>query len=439
MSGGGKMPRQEIEEGVFLSEAIDYDSFRLNKLNLVVAPCGAGKTTAAFEAIPQHLNVSPSRSLILIDTSAGAQSFVNDNYANYYDGITGKEWETIFHPLPENEQKPTVMTYAFFGALLKRKELDIHNYDYIVCDEIHSLNNYIAMSRGKLKKQYPQAATWEINDMLQMTCFSYMALEGIWHILKEGTIWVFGMTATPDNLYKNDLSKLEQFINEVQFSQKLHAYSILSKFEYSEIEPILRELVPENHKRLFYFNTIKELQEYKQILIECGRAAEALWSINSPQKMDEHQLTTRDCILSEHRFPDDVQDLLINSAYQTSINIKDELVQEVYAHTGNREQQIQARGRVRQNIEKFGMYSKGQFKDVKKTAREKTQEKNLAAQIPLCFYNIPLYAEEKEELLAAIHYPKKWPSLKKALNDLSVTVLDKNDGKRRYSIIVKKL
>lgn len=433
------MPQQITEEGLFLSEAIKYESFKLGKLNLIIAPCGAGKTTAAFESIPQKLNVAPEHSLILIDTTAGEQSFVNDNYANYYDDITGKEWEAIFTPTLFNQPKPTVMTYAFFGALLKRGELDPHDYEYIVCDEIHSLNNYIAMSRGKLKKQYPQAAAWEINDMLQMTCFSYMALEGIWNILKEGITWVFGMTATPENLYKNDLSKLDQFINEVQFSQKLHAYSILSKFEYAEIEPILRELVPENHKRLFYFNTIKELQTYKQVLIECGRAAEALWSTHSPQKMDNHQLTTRDCVLSEHRFPDDVQDLLINSAYQTSINIKDDLVKEVYAHTSNREKQTQTRGRVRQNIEKFGTYSKTQFKDTKKINKQKIKERDLAAQIPLCFYNIPLYAEEKEELLTAINYPKKWPSLKKALNELSITILDKNDGKRRYSIIEKKL
>jgi len=95
--------------------------------------------------------------------------------------------------------------------------------------------------------------------------------------------------------------------------------------------------VPENKKRLFFFNTIKELKKYKQILVECGRAAEALWSLNT-EPMDLHQLTTRDYVISEYRFPDDVQDLLINSAYESSLNIKDDAVQEIYIHTSNKDE-----------------------------------------------------------------------------------------------------
>lgn len=120
-------------------------------------------------------------------------SFVQENFANYYN-FNGKEWDANFII---DYNKPTVMTYALFGAQIKRGRISIDEYDYIVCDELHTLNQYIAMSRGQLSNRYPQALPWEINDMLQMTCFTYMAVEAIDAAVRTGKIWVFALTATP--------------------------------------------------------------------------------------------------------------------------------------------------------------------------------------------------------------------------------------------------
>ena len=419
--------------GAFLSDAIIYDSFKLGFLNLIVAPCGAGKTTAAFKTIPQYLNVEPRRSLILINTVSGAEEFVQDDLAYHY-GYNGKEWDSTF--LPQYD-KPTVMTYAMFGAQCKKGNIAIDDYDYIVCDELHALNKYIAMARGKLVKQYPQAAPWEINDMLQMTCFTYIALEEINTAVKEGKNWVFALTATPEQLYKSNLKKLSKMINEVRYSQKLHAYEILYKFEYAEIEEILRQVLPENRKRLFYFNTIKELRHYKQVLIECGRAASALWSITADEEMAAEDLTTREYILSDHRFPPGVQDLLINGAYETAISIKDPLVKEVYIHTSNADTREQARNRLRQNVEVVGYYNKSMRHDHQKAARNFQKLEEYISLIPQCFFDQPLTAADKDELIAAINFPKGWTSLKKALGHQGYEVIDKNNGKQRYSVIKK--
>ena len=419
-----------MSDGNFISDVIEYDSFKLGKLNLILASCGSGKTTAAFKTIPQYLKIQPHRSLILINTVSGAEDFVNNDLAYFFDS----DWDAPFQTVPD---KPTVMTYALFGAKCKTQELSPMDYDYIVCDELHVLNKYIAMSRGKLQKQYPQATPWEINDMLQMTCFTYIALEQIYQILKKQNTWVFALTATADQLYKYDLAKLGNIINEVQFSQKLHAYEILYSFEYAEIEPILRAVLPENRKRIFYFNTIKELNKYKTILIECGRKAEAIWSLSANTPMQPHAITTREYVLSDHRFPDDVQDLLINSAYETAISIKDPLVKEAYIHTSNKDTREQARGRMRQDMEVVGYYNVNKKKDTRKQEKLHNQLNEYCKLIPEEYFNTRLTTQTKEELIKLIGFPKKWTSLKKALINQGFKVEDKSTGDYRYSIIIK--
>lgn len=422
-----------MSEDNFISDVIEYDSFKLGKLNLIIADCGSGKTTAAFKTIPQYLKVEPTRSLILINTVSGAEEFVTNDLAYYFDSLD-QEWGTLFQ-VPHD--KPIVMTYAAFGAKCKSQELNPIDYDYIVCDELHVLNKYIAMSRGKLQKQYPQAAPWEINDMLQMTCFTYIALAQIYKILKEQNSWVFALTATPDQLYKFDLAKLGDIVNEVQFSQKIRAYEILYSFEYTEIEPILRAVLPENRKRVFYFNTIKELNKYKNILLDCGRQAEAIWSLNANTPMGPHAISTRDYILNDHRLPNEVQDLLINSAYETAISIKDPLVKEVYVHSGNSDTRIQARGRLRQDLEIVGYYNLNKKKDRKKQEKIQTSLEEYCKLIPEEYLNIKLTTQKKEDLIKLIGFPKKWTSLKKALNNQGYEVKDKSTGTYRYSIITK--
>jgi len=70
-----------MEEQHFLSESLVYESFKLGALNLITAPCGSGKTTAAFKTIPEYLHIKPNRCLILINSVSGAEEFVNSELA----------------------------------------------------------------------------------------------------------------------------------------------------------------------------------------------------------------------------------------------------------------------------------------------------------------------------------------------------------------------
>lgn len=71
----------------YLSDALNYESFELGKLNLITAPCGSGKTTAAFTSIPNFLNVKPQHSLILINSRAGRDEFVNCELAYFFEDV----------------------------------------------------------------------------------------------------------------------------------------------------------------------------------------------------------------------------------------------------------------------------------------------------------------------------------------------------------------
>lgn len=412
-----------MKEGEYVSDALVCESFKKGQINLIVAECGSGKSTAIYQTIPNKLGLSFGRILVLIDTTVGRDSFIQDGQAQTYK-------EENFERL-----KPTIMTYSMFGSKVKKMEIQLTDYDMIVCDEIHNMVRPVSIERGKLKKQFPDAFPWEINDMLSMTCFNYIAIETIRDFALKSDKWVFGLTATPANVYK--INQFNSLINEVQFSKTLRAYDVISSFDYFDIEEILKQVIPDDRKRIFFFSTVKELKKYKKILIDAGRNAEALWSKNHSEEMDAHQLSTRAYLIEEHKLPDDVQDLLFNSAYETAITIKDKNIKECYIHTANQDTRVQARNRLRQDLEVVGYYNKDKAKNIQKVAQRNQEVAGGIWCIPDKYLGVKLDKENKENLIKELGFPKKWTSLKKWLIENGYKVEDKKSGEIRCSIITK--
>lgn len=423
-----------MREGAYVGEALVYESFKKGSINLIYANCGAGKTTAVFETIPQRLGIAVSRSLFLINTSVGRDDNIFRDRA--------KNWEDINEGWGEDrKEKPTIMTYQKFGSLLKKDEIRIEDYDYIVCDEIHDIIYPVQIERGRLKKMFPQSFPWEINDMLKMTCFNYIAIEAISDAAKAGEKWIIGLTATPQSLEK--IQQFNNLINEVKFSQALRAYEIISSFEYTDIEDILRRKLPDGRKRAFFFNTIKELKKYKKILIEAGRKAEALWSMNeTKQPMDAHQYATLNTILTEYKLPDDVQDLLFNSSMTTAITIKDDAVKEFYNHTGNETIRTQARNRFRQDMEVVGNYNSETAKNKNKEEKRKEELYNQEFTFPEKYLNVPLGTEDKKAIIKELGIKGSWTTLKKLLEEQGYRIeekkITKKGSQKRFSIISRR-
>ena len=66
--------------------------------------------------------------------------------------------------------------------------------------------------------------------MLSMTCFNYIAIETIRDFTLKSDKWVFGLTATPVNVYK--INQFNSLINEVQFNKASRAYPAFHYLKY---------------------------------------------------------------------------------------------------------------------------------------------------------------------------------------------------------------
>ena len=82
-----------MKEGKFLGEVLDTSLCCFGAMNVIVAPCGCGKTTAAIETIAP-LASSPRKALYLIDTTNGCQRLAMDErltlHCQYYDEIIAR-------------------------------------------------------------------------------------------------------------------------------------------------------------------------------------------------------------------------------------------------------------------------------------------------------------------------------------------------------------
>ena len=144
-----------MKPGIYLEEALKdvlrTSNFVHGMFNLITAPCGSGKTTAAINVISKQAS-SPRTALILIDTRNGMERLAKEKvlttpYAFYEESIH----QTWFPSAEFDPSKIIVTTYAQFGVW------EYHNpgfhafFDVIICDEAH---NMVKFPNFKEKKAF---------------------------------------------------------------------------------------------------------------------------------------------------------------------------------------------------------------------------------------------------------------------------------------------
>ena len=206
-----------MKPGIYLEEALKdvlrTSNFVHGMFNLIVAPCGSGKTTAAINVISKQAS-SPRTALILIDTRNGMERLAKEKvlttpYAFYEESIH----QTWFPSDEFDPSKIIVTTYAQFGVW------EYHNpgfhsfFDVIICDEAHNMVKFPNF-KEKNKDQKPK-----IN-------YAAIARDALCRAVWECNKLIVGMTATP-----NALSKLNCRIYQMPIDE-----SKLRRYESKEIE-----------------------------------------------------------------------------------------------------------------------------------------------------------------------------------------------------------
>ena len=114
--------------------------------------------------------------------------------------------------------------------------------------------------------------------------------------------------------------------------------------------------LPTDQRGIIYISHITQMETCIEILKKRGINAVGLWSKNNEDVwMSDRQLKVREFLIKNSAIPDDVDVLLINKSYETSINIKTP-VDYVVVHSADETVVTQARGRARNNIKTLYRY-----------------------------------------------------------------------------------
>lgn len=381
----------------YLGDILDMEELRKGRANIIVAPCHSGKTTAAHAIMERHAR-SPGNVLYLIDTRAGKDSLLlrekaqkcTEAWLHFYDS----HW---WGDRPDRVNF-AVMTYHQFGHALREEPTFLIGIDLIICDEIHNLVKYAGI----------EASTNEQEDLLntpdeQVCC--KQALESIGRLssLDLGGPMIVMMTATPSAITRKFTAMGVPYAC-LDYYGKVYEDETRQRIYYASFEDVLKAI---NGKTLIYVPTIDLMKEYAELATAISDKVVCLWSIRSSKELTTQQLTVREELLRHERIPEDVDILLINAAYETSLNIRNEDFRTLIIHCSNPDTQIQVRGRLRHDIDTLYLLDK-QHEHISAYFPEKYLDTWLSTgQVHAITEEMNLRSEKGREL--------KWPSLKKLL------------------------
>ena len=414
-------------EGDFLSDILSVDDLGNDFcMYLIVAPCGAGKTKFAIDAVASMWG-DPQKSLYLIDTIAGKEQLLQNPKCQCYD----REWRDSDSPdRLAHSGKVTVMTYAFFGALCKYYPYWYSGLDVIICDEIHKL---FEMRLWGVAKKVPD----EDNLYDQ-------AWQAIFQSYTFGRVQtVVAMTATPQGLYNQYRRKYddgtwsapdEDWIQREIRLVPLHGiprhYEQKNIHQYSNLTALCNKL-PTDRKGIIYMSRISMMEKYRELLQNRGINAVSIWSPhNQHWWMSKQQHEVRNYIIENAAVPDDVDVLLINKSCETSINVKSH-IDYIVVHSSDPDTQTQAIGRYRNDLDDLYVYDPELGEEI---------------ELPEKMLGVPLFKEDIVKFIKEQNIRDETgrlvgqPTFISYLKDSGYDVADKKvKGGKRYHIVTEKI
>lgn len=414
----------EIRKYKTLNELWHERGYRVsNGISLIVAPCGSGKTYFTFNTLIQGEKLE--NIIYLCDTSNLKRAVrLDKDYSHLCRFYSKNDDNNVVNNSIEfgegfGENKITVMTYAQFGYYAKRNPDSFRKIKLIVMDEAHQLVDY----RMKFDN--------EDSDMYEV------AIEKIKSLSKQAKVVM--LSATPELITYNKGFKVPttyDFSNEPEI-KRLRENLVIPYRTNREIKKVIKDFkkvtTRTGVKMLVYTDRIATVNDIVKTCFNEGVRAVGLWSLNNKENaMSTYQLEVLESVVKDGMIPDNIDILIINASLQTGINIKNNDIDWVLVNSTNKTTQIQARSRVRKDIDRLYL---------------KSDDSEISNDIELDekWLNRPLTSNDKKELSNEIQlYDErgrliKWKGLSLRLIEQGYKIEDLTkviEGKRvRISII----
>ena len=383
-----------------LSELVDVSLLKKDRLNMIKAPTGSGKSYFALTHIPNLVHHALHSVVYLIDTINGKDQILRNYNAisEYYgwakEADEGGMWFN-------DDKHIVILTYAKFGYLSQRYT-DFHaNFDYIVCDEFHSLIAFQGYS--------PKPNIHSIALMMLKSA------------VKNDRTTVIALSATPKTIE----AEFAEDYNEIQIDQaELIHYDVDQTVPFTDLMYVLSSMDPAD-TGVCYTTRITYMLEIENTARDIGLRPICIWSVkNADHPMSEEQLAVRESILQDYAIPTGYNLLIINSSSETSLKIKSP-VDYVIVNSTNEDTQIQVRGRVDSDL-KYLYLPAGEDDSIV---------------LPSKFLGVKLFTNEKQKLCEFINCRNKygrlykWPTVKDMLLQRGFSIIEKKQNNLHYAII----
>ena len=359
----------------YLSEVIDINTLRKRQLNIIKAPTGCGKPHFALNTIGSLCENAYHKAVYLIDTINGREQIERK-----YENVSKVNWEWIKVVADngiwfEEDQRIAIMSYHKFGKIVA-ENFDFYNsFDYIICDEMHSLINFMNFERK------PNACTIALNGLKRA-------------VLNDRTI-VIALTATPNAIIENFFNDYNDEIANGWYEVPIDQ-SELRHYEPKRVEPFtnIKEVLRVQSKEqtgIVFMEHVKPMKEIDAFAKELGFSPVSFWSTaNADHEMSKEQLEARRSVVQDGIIPSQYNLLIINKSSETSIKIETQ-VDYMIINNSSWDTQTQVKGRVSNDLEVLYLPA----------------EDNMVIVVPDRFLNKRLNTAQKEELCEALNIRRK--------------------------------
>lgn len=390
----------------YLTEYLLKENIKIRegKINLIDADTGCGKTTFIFGKDgliyktnlftdkKYSLSINLNRVLYVCDTQTLKDEVMEDNkeitdILSLKGNKSYNDADFNFDKFLLDNGKVKVCTYALLGLLMgneyhRRKIYE--SFDLIIFDEVHKLIDYSKKYDTYINKTYSNI----IDKLSDIATHSLL-------VCLSATPWLLDYKIKQmDNITVS----LYHYVLSKEAKKQLKSYETENELYVNNIGNMVKNLCInfddyvqkiKTNKILLFTKRISTQKNFKDMLLESGYNVEYLCSKNRLETQEQKYL--RKYIIENKKYPDELDILIINEAYDTGWNLKSKDVKIVLIDSKKKTDIKQVRGRVRDDI--------SILISVRNIASNDVDDETLKFALPSQYVGVKLTKESKDYLV----------------------------------------